>query len=160
MVPALALCLAVPGLAGQQEESALDTQSLRTRDREVLHPGNPLVVSGVEQGDNNFRTVTPALVKADTTIETIDREELRARKLAMYQGNQRFDRAPLLTVRTSGSMTGFSPAALQEGRAIRNQELTKSEIPADGPGGTPYFLAAAGLLGLLLYKRSQQGKLV
>ncbi|MBL8804519.1 MAG: hypothetical protein JNN27_21155 [Planctomycetes bacterium] len=63
---------------------------MRERDRELLHPGGALDVVGAEQGDNGFRSNTPALERGALTAAKVDIDELYARRLAMYEENRSF----------------------------------------------------------------------
>jgi hypothetical protein len=56
-----------------------------SRDRELMHPGDPLVVVGLEQGDNSFRDQAPALFASDREALLVDRDENYRRHLAMYE---------------------------------------------------------------------------
>ena len=88
---ALLCLLALPAAARSQDSRDRDYAETEVefdemawdRDREILHDGDPLRISGLEQGDNEIRSRTPALAKTD---------ELRERKLAMYEGRQRVHR--------------------------------------------------------------------
>lgn len=97
---ALLCLLALPAAARSQDSRDRDYAETEVefdemawdRDREILHEGDPLKISGLEQGDNEIRSRTPALAKTDGRVAMVDTDELRERKLAMYEGRQRFHR--------------------------------------------------------------------
>jgi len=84
----LAVLLCTP-LAAQSEGDPSIAESeriLSDRQREVIHPGIPIDLVGIEQGDNSFRDRTPALENSDGLVAVVDREELYRRRLALYSG--------------------------------------------------------------------------
>lgn len=101
LVPlAFALALALGASSGAQEpaldsveESQLDRVPspanpgavLFSRDRELMHPGDPLLVVGLEQDGNSFRDRAPALFASDRTPLQVDAEVNYRRRLSMYQ---------------------------------------------------------------------------
>lgn len=94
---------------GQQYRQSPDAL-LESRDREILHAGeNPLALRGVDQGPDGFRSGTPALQRGDVKIAMVDAEELRNRRLAMYEGGARFD-SPV-ALREVGDVEGEVEAA-------------------------------------------------
>lgn len=85
--------------AAQQAASNDDARSsaqsqalLRERNRATMHPGNPLTIVGLEQGGNDIRSRTPALVSSDRAAAHVDPEELYRRTLAMYETGATFHR--------------------------------------------------------------------
>jgi hypothetical protein len=94
---ALILVTALPAeaqRAREEAEFAKERASLERRGRGVLHPGEPLQLVGVGAGDADVLARTPALANATLGLMRVDREELRARKLALYDGAASFDGAP------------------------------------------------------------------
>jgi len=85
-----ALALSISAPASTQEQAELTVQEsqavVNQRLRAEIHPGEPLNVVGLEQGDNNFRAATPALENNDGMVALVDRDELRRRRLALYAG--------------------------------------------------------------------------
>ncbi|MFT7670481.1 MAG: hypothetical protein ACI8X5_003190 [Planctomycetota bacterium] len=82
---------------------------LTKREREVLHPGTPLELVGIEEGSNEFRSKTPLLAGADKSSVQIDADENYKRRLAMYDRGETFD-TPLPRVNPS-------PVFAPEGRS-------------------------------------------
>ena len=68
--------------------------SVLERDREWIHPGDQLRIVGLEQGDNEFRSRTPALLKGNLETAQIAPESLYAHKLALYASDEAIDRSP------------------------------------------------------------------
>lgn len=94
---ALACATAVPAHAQRaRQEAALEDERerLEGKGREELHAGDPLALVGVAEGDATALARTPALAGAILGAARVDRDELYARKLAMYEGGERFDAAP------------------------------------------------------------------
>jgi len=90
------LVLTTGALLAQQEPDdpantpELDPGKVYIRGVEVAKPvgGRPaeeMVLVGLEADGNGFRHRTPVLGRADRTAGTVDREALRARRLAMYE---------------------------------------------------------------------------
>jgi len=69
-----------------------------SRNRESMRDGESdvLVARGTSQGENDFRTATPALQNSAGEVAMVDLAELRQRTLAMYEDGATFD-APLRT---------------------------------------------------------------
>ena len=80
-----------------------DRQLLRQRGREVLHPGDPLEIEGLEEGENDFRARTPALSRSDHEPTLVDVDENHRRRLAMYSDGERFSH-PLPLAMTSAAV--------------------------------------------------------
>ena len=147
---ALALALAAPA-PGAQEDVAPTRDVVRPpagfagRDREFMHPGNPLEVVGLEDADNDIRSRTPALERSDRQAAVVDLEELYDRKLALYEGRvfaKPLDRRDSTRHRDRGF------------EADRERVLpTADEAPADiaDPSGIPWLamVAAAAFAGSL-----------
>lgn len=108
-------------------------------DREFLHPkSNPVDLRGIDQGPDGFRSGTPALQNADTTVALVDLDELRERRLSLYAGAPKFDR----------------PVARRDGRDDDEEPLAKPlriDEPADddgvGPGGVALVTLLAAACG-------------
>lgn len=93
---ALILFLLVPSGRAQGGDQASTAQSegiaefeaqkdsLRERNRSAMHPGDPLLIIGVEQGDNDIRSRSPALLQSDRAATRVDAEEAHERRLALF----------------------------------------------------------------------------
>jgi hypothetical protein len=76
---------------GQSASSAgRTTDLLPGRNRARMHPGNPLVIVGVEQGDNDIRSRTPVLAQSDRAATFVNPDENYRRTLAMYDQGASF----------------------------------------------------------------------
>jgi hypothetical protein len=140
-----ALCLAERagaqhGRAGDQE-AARFLPLLAERNRETMHPGEPLKIVGLEQGENEIRSLTPALAHGDEAVALVDREDSHRRALSMYDERATFHQPP---------------ASFEEANSSR---LTRSRraAPADETGAGallppvlswPLLVASALLLAL------------
>jgi len=100
LAPALVAVAALVGPSAAQEpalESVEESQLDRvpspanpgavffSRDRELMHPGDPLLVVGLEQDDNSFRDRAPALFASDRAPLQVDADENYRRRLSMYE---------------------------------------------------------------------------
>ena len=84
---AVVVAFSAPASAQERDLTVEESQAIvNQRLREEIHPGDPLNVVGLEQGDNNFRAATPALENNDGMVALVDRDELRRRRLALYAG--------------------------------------------------------------------------
>ena len=92
LVRALGLLLLASAGSAQDDIDQRLLELLNERNREDMHPGNPLKLVGVEQEGNSFRDRTPALLNGDIVAALVDPEENRARRLAMYGSTSRLDR--------------------------------------------------------------------
>lgn len=124
--------------------------TLRTRNRELMHPGDPLKIVGMEQGSNDLRAKTPALQNAVRPPIQVDEKVNYRRTVAMYENGVRFSE-PLPEVAPPGSVSAIR-AALQ---AEDNEELDdpiRSDATAHVSG---WFLGlgACAMLAFLIRKR-------
>ncbi len=91
---------------------AMDLMS--RRNREAIHPGDPLDIVGLGQADNDFREGLHAAKRGSYLPAQVDEKEVYERQIAMYDSNQRFD-SPLRTVDSPGTEdSGRSPTATEE----------------------------------------------
>jgi len=152
----LAFALAIttlPGtaLAQHSDEYQQSSESvLEGRDREILHAGeDPLKLRGIDQGPDGFRSGTPALQRADVSVAMVDTDELRKRRLAMYEGNTSYD-TPVAT-RTE------APAELEaEAPAPRSAPDETEPVDEGGPGKYAFvgaFAVACGLVAHIFMRR-------
>lgn len=132
--------LALVDVAGAQagpSPSALDgatRELMRERDREWIHPGQPLQVRGIGQEDNDFRAATPLLASGRIEPVLVDEEALYRRALAMYSGDVRFDGPPPAL---------GAPAAPEPTAPVRR---ARAEVPVEEPdSGTWGWLLLAVL---------------
>jgi len=94
------------------------------RNRSRMHPGDPLVIVGIEQGDNDIRSRTPVLEQSDRAATFVNPDENYRRTLAMYDQGASFHE-PLL-----------------------GRTQTKAYVPRHGaPGAAPAPSSAAAELG-------------
>jgi len=83
-----------PPLTEEDESSVRDPlEALRKSYRPAIHPGNPLNLVGIEQGDNDLRAATPQLARGEHTPLQVDIEASHQRALAMYGNGARFHAA-------------------------------------------------------------------
>jgi len=149
----LPLCLCLP-LAGQEtrpdsvEEQQVERVPspgnpgaiLFSRDRELMHPGDPLLVVGLEQGGNSFRESAPALLHSDREPLLVDAEENHRRRISMYEDSESFQR-PLPTA------DGVAPRTHAPPRA----GLTKPVEQAEAERGWSWiWVPAVVVFGLLM----------
>ncbi len=130
---------------GQDKETALALQVLRERNRETLHPGDPLTIVGLEQGDNEFRSGTPALVNGAHAVALMDPEDAYNRALAMYEGGAVFHQppAPFVAAEEASEVEVPKPAPVrvEAGKAV------------PGRVSLALLLAVGLLVGLALRRR-------
>lgn len=91
---AMAVVVAVTctsAIAQQHERSpgqhAPDRQGvpLQDRDRELLHPGDPLRIVAPGENGHDFRAETPALAQTQGRVAALDPEEMHRRAIALYE---------------------------------------------------------------------------
>lgn len=136
----------------EQGLSTVDSEALlRDRHRETLHPGEPLRIVGLEQGDNDFRARTPALVRSDRAALQVDPDEQYERRLAAYTNGSTFHRPLPANPVTPGAELGL-PGTPVPGTPVNRGSA--GEVPAEqsfttrylGPAALLFMLIAAGLL--------------
>ena len=69
-------------------ESLDATGLLSRRDREAIHPGEPLKVVGLGQEENDFRSGLHAAAQGNFVPVAVNEEESYARQLAMFESPQ------------------------------------------------------------------------
>lgn len=80
------LALTTAALAQTPNESAAHQNDvLRSRNRATMHEGDPLVISGIEQNDNDIRSATPALAHGEKAAVLVDTDENYRRTMALYE---------------------------------------------------------------------------
>lgn len=139
--------------AQQPRELSQEQWRLATdRNRETMRFGeDPLVVVGIEQGDNDFRSNTPALQNTTGAIAMVDTHEAYLRKLAMYEGGERFT-APPPTVSTSYSPRYPAPPPVVS-------DSPSEPLPAVDEGSSPWswILPMGGFGALILWVLRRNG---
>jgi hypothetical protein len=74
--------------------STHDKEILDSRNREHMHPNDPLRISGLQQGTRDHLANTPALENNDHKTTAVAQDELYRRTLAIYTNHASFN-APL-----------------------------------------------------------------
>ena len=134
-----ALTLLPAGASAQDKyhQRKSDDVLLESLDREFLHPGeNPLELQGLDQGPDGFRSGTPALQRADVSVAMVDAEELRRRRLEMYEGGVRFD---------TPARSRASVEAAEEARAESPVAPNEPEPEDDHGSGKYAFIGAVAV---------------
>jgi hypothetical protein len=135
---------AAPAAAVQEPDGdggdSASQQILRENDRSMLHPGDPLFLVGLEQGDNDLRSRTPALVKSNRAARQVDPEDAYRRALAVYEDGARFHEAPL------------SVPAPPRGRAARRaaRPRSASDFAAEGAGCHWPWMLGVGMTAFIV----------
>ncbi len=123
---------------GEHDVSLQEKNLLRLRGRAVMHPANPLELSGLEQRDNSMRAGTSALQRGDTATAGSDQDENYARAMAMIE-----DRAVYSTAPTRASLPGAEPIESEAGVAGPNARARpKSNVDVDRSLGRPWEIGA------------------
>ncbi|MEZ6014255.1 MAG: hypothetical protein R3F49_04020 [Planctomycetota bacterium] len=99
----------------EEDELFAERAVLQQRGRPVLHPGEPLQLIGVGEGDSEVLSRTPALADATLGLVRVDRDELRARKVALYEGGATFDSPPRSSAATRPDATAEPKARQRSG---------------------------------------------
>lgn len=125
---------------------------LKDRDREMMHPGNPLTIVGAEQGGNDIRSRTPILARSDRIATLVDPDENYRRTIAMYEEGASFRSAP------ASAMPAESAAASRNGprRSARPDAADPTgEGAVSGGREWPWVLGfgMCALLGLWVFMR-------
>jgi len=122
-----------------------DVDTLRTRMRSTMHPGDPLRLVGNDEEGNDLRASTPALARGTHDPALVDSEANYQRALAMYGDGTHFHtplpRAP-----------GSEPDPITPRPKTRRNAPIVEEAPADrGPAAAPWSVLSGLLVsGLLL----------
>ena len=135
--------------AAQQEPDALfDAETkLRNRHRETLHPGEPLRIVGLEQGDNDFRASTPALAHSDAAATQVDLDEIHRRRLAAYTEGSVFHAPPPAGTPASALQQALPHAPPGEAPTAVDQPATEGlAARVRGPAALIFMLLSAALL--------------
>lgn len=159
-------CAAVAALAvaatsavgiGQELETGSEPvvaeRRLPDADREEIHPGDPLRLIGVDEGDNVLLEDTYALKRSESQPVLVDLDDQRARQLALFEG-QTFDRPP----RGRKMSARERISAHRRARHLRAPGL--DEAPEDEDGGTPTWLGLVVALGSMGAVLGMRGRLL
>jgi hypothetical protein len=89
-------CLCTAALAQEHEPgpTAQENSILRQRGRAIMHPSDPLKLSGLEQDDNAMRAGTTALQRGRTLTAGSDQDENYLRALAMVENRATYSTSP------------------------------------------------------------------
>ncbi len=120
------------------------------RDREWRHPGTPLQIQGIEQGENDFRESTP-LLDGEFEPQLVDADENYRRQLAMYSEGASFTE-PLRV-----GMGSSTHAPHRKHRPRSAAPLGSGEADSDGRGGGLAWILLVGLL-VLVFVRSVRAR--
>ncbi|MCC6405547.1 MAG: hypothetical protein IT453_00175 [Planctomycetes bacterium] len=138
----------LPPTTAERGAKPADVVLLRERNRESLHPGDPLRIVGREQDSNDLRSRTPALAKTDAAIVYVDQDEAYRRKLAMYADRARFTET--LPASPDGAPEGEEGAPA----AARTPQRRAAPAPTLEPtrSWAPLWLGAAALGLAVLFR--------
>ncbi len=108
---------------------------LEERNREQSHPGDPLKIVGLFEGDNNLMANKGALRRSTYEPKLIDQDEAYERQIAMYEKRQTYDYA-------------YAPAFNGDEMPTMETEVRKPE-PKPKPGSsTDAWIAALSVAAL------------
>jgi hypothetical protein len=91
---------------------------LYERNRSLMHPGDPLLLMGREQGDNEMRARTPALAQGDRSIAHVDPAENYARALALYEDRATFHQPLIAVIAAPEGESAPAPATEDAPKAV------------------------------------------
>ena len=130
---------------GQEEPKPVEKVSseqesrLWQRNRQVLHTAHdPVKIRGVEEGDNDFRSRTPILEQSNREVTFVDTEELRRRKLAMFERKESFA-SPVPIAKPAWNHNYRS--GRDTGTGANEPTTTDTETKKEGSGGVPLDIA-------------------
>jgi hypothetical protein len=127
--------------AGERELTLQESRDiLQARNRNRMHPGDPLALVGVEQGGNDIRSMTPALANSDRYSLPVDQDEAYARALAMYDSRAMF----------SAPMAPSPEARVTQQRKPAHSQVPKS-APVEGGAQWPWLVAFAIAIAFMVW---------
>jgi hypothetical protein len=149
------------------DTSGRTSDVLAGRNRSRMHPGDPLVIVGEEQGDNDLRSKTPVLAQSDRAVSYVNQDENRRRTLAMYESGATFH-DPLLARTVAKPYVGHPMAAQFSSDAASLAEaedvLSHAGAPGASSGDKPrnrwpwvFGVTCSVLVGIYLLRRSGLG---
>lgn len=122
---------------------------LRQRGRSVMHPSDPLALSGLEQNGNDMRAGTPALQRGSTTPTTRQEDEAYLRAIAMVETRAVFHTPP------KRSDTAFRPTiATHPGEAAGSHRTRgdQQDTATTGPSaGLTLGAVGAAVLAIVMW---------
>lgn len=121
-----AAALAAPATAQRHIDDPASTEAMVVmgeRNREAIHPGRALEVSGLGAEGNDFLESMPTLSRGEFVPVVIDRQAAYESQLAMYEGGRRD--APFRTTRptrerTPGTAQRYTGDGFKERSSPRN----------------------------------------
>jgi len=135
---------AVSGEGSSQDgPDQLDLDTLRSRYRPSIHPGDALVIVGNEQGDNDLRSITPSLARGEHAAQLVDTDENYQRALAMYGDGQMFHTPPRPAL-------GAEPLAIEPRHHPPVKTPVVSAPKVQKPEATPWSVLCGVLVSALL----------
>ncbi|MFH1999721.1 MAG: hypothetical protein ABIK28_08575 [Planctomycetota bacterium] len=135
----------------RRAEAARTNKILEERNREELHRDLPIKLSGLEQGDNSFRELTPSLLYSDGKAAIVDREELYNRKLAMYEKSRSFDTSLAVKDRVKTCSAEIKPRITPAGLFRQSPPTFASDNV--GSWAMMAFPVVVGLILLMRWRR-------
>jgi hypothetical protein len=119
---------------------------LQSRNRTLMHPGDPLLIVGVDQGDNDMRARTPALANSNKVVKQVDQGEAYQRALAMYESGATF-KSPI------------SQAADEEGQhKNHSSKPANAPVPVQAAAQWPWLVALAISIAFMVWLGKRFGE--
>lgn len=123
---------------------------LRGRNRALLHPSEPLNLTGREQGENEMRSGTTALQRGNTATAGVNGDDTYRRAIAMIESRAVFTRPP---TRAAIGTTGVdretevrTRTPKHTGAAAKNPAPASSNMPWAIGGVVAFALAVSAWL--------------
>jgi hypothetical protein len=113
---------------------------LQSRNRDTMHPGDPLFLIGVDQEGNDMRKSTPILEQSDKKIVMVDQGEAYERALALYSAGATY-KSPLPPATDSGGATATQRAP---------RAASRSAVVEAGPQW-PWLVATAICVAFIVW---------
>jgi len=112
IVAAVALCGSIATAqvkpANPERVRGEDETLLIERNRNSMHDGDPLELVGLEQGNNDLRSRTPALERSTRQAAEVDVDQNYARTLAMFETGETFS-TPLASLSSEPAAARAAP---------------------------------------------------
>jgi hypothetical protein len=107
--------------APEREKSLQEYREiLSSRNRDTMHPGDPLLLIGVDQDGNDMRKNTPILEQSDRKVVMVDQQEAYERALALYAAGAMY-KSPLPAAAPDSEVASApkrAPRASSRGAAV------------------------------------------
>lgn len=127
--------------APEREKSLQEYREiLSSRNRDTMHPGDPLLLIGVDQDGNDMRKNTPILEQSDKKVVMVDQQEAYERALALYAAGAMY-KSPIPAAADSQVATAPKPAPRTSAHAA---------VVESGPQW-PWFVATAICVGFIVW---------